>query len=339
MWVVVIVGSLLLVLYSSFTIASISLEASNTDIKVFIAKNNFTRTKLQRRASQCSFLGSSNNTSISKNNVNPIHHQNRNSHIQSTFPIWSRNTSLYLLGALKRDPGDDDGLQKIIQDLQILLKHWPGYTIIIYGDTGTRKYFRKLKDRCVYLVRESYSHTSRTHRLAYARNALWNQTRHMSSLRGEDPSRVFVLMMDIDGINAYGFHWDVLAQVMSETDQWDILSFYRKWYYDVWALRYWRYDVNCMYVQVNGTSIVPAIQDHIQRDVPASGLRYYPVLSAFAGIAFYKLSAGEGCTYIGHNPEDPPEWTEDCEHVSFHKCARERNGARVMMSSRPISPS
>ena len=110
-------------------------------------------------------------------------------------------------------------------------------------------------------------------------------------------------------------------------------------YYDVWALRYWRYDVNSVYERVNELSLVSIIQDHIQRDVPESGLRYFPVLSAFAGLALYKLGAGEGCTYLGHNPADPPERTEDCEHVSFHRCARERNRARIMIFNQSISPS
>ena len=119
----------------------------------------------------------------------------------------------------------------------------------------------------------------------------------------------------------------------------NLLLYFMYRYYDVWALRYWRYDVNSVYERVKESSLVPIVQEHIQRDVPASGLRYFPVLSAFAGMALYKLQAGDGCAYIGHNPDDPPERTEDCEHVAFHKCARERNGARIFMFNEPISPS
>lgn len=258
----------------------------------------------------------------------------------SSYPVWAQNTSLYVLGALKRNQGDEEGLKKVTNDLRALLEHWPSYTVIVYGDSGAREYFRALVDPCVYLIRETFTHPSRTHRLAHARNALWNQTRVMSRLRNEDPSRVFVLMIDLDEINAYGFRFDVLGQVMSETDQWDVLSFYRRWYYDVWALRYEPYNLNSVYTRVNGSaSIVQIIQEDIQRVVPASGLRYFPVLSAFAGLAFYKLRAGDGCAYLGRNPDDPPEMGEDCEHVAFHRCARERNGARIMMFSQPFMPS
>jgi len=201
------------------TVLSTTAE-SNVDLETRQAKKKMTRqAKSLRRASQCNYLGSS-----SLSNQNEV-----NRHFQ--IPVWAQNTSLYILGALKRDPGDEQSLLQVIRDLSTLLRHWPSYTFIVYADTGAREYFRKLGDRCVYIIRESYSHHSRTHRLAYARNALWNQTRYMSALRGEDPARVFVLMMDLDAINAYGFHSDVLAKVMSETDQWDILSFYRKWYW------------------------------------------------------------------------------------------------------------
>lgn len=49
-----------------------------------------------------------------------------------------------------------------------------------------------------------------------------------------------------------------------------------------------------------------------------------PVHSCFGGLAIYKKRFIEGCKYDSEN--------EDCEHVAFKKCMREKNGARIFMN-------
>lgn len=49
-----------------------------------------------------------------------------------------------------------------------------------------------------------------------------------------------------------------------------------------------------------------------------------PVYSCFGGLAIYKKKFIQGCKYDSEK--------EDCEHVHFHKCMKEKNGARMFMN-------
>ena len=49
-----------------------------------------------------------------------------------------------------------------------------------------------------------------------------------------------------------------------------------------------------------------------------------PVNSCFGGMAFYKRKSIEGCRYDSVN--------DDCEHILFHQCLREKNNAIMMMN-------
>lgn len=61
----------------------------------------------------------------------------------------------------------------------------------------------------------------------------------------------------------------------------------------------------------------------IQKIYPA-GTNLVPVHSCFGGLAIYKRSSILGCEYDSID--------EDCEHVSFHKCATAKNHMRMFLN-------
>lgn len=65
--------------------------------------------------------------------------------------------------------------------------------------------------------------------------------------------------------------------------------------------------------------IVPQIQKIYPANHPLT-----PVQSCFGGMAIYKIDFIKGCTY---NSID-----NDCEHVPFHQCIRDKNNARMIMN-------
>lgn len=52
-----------------------------------------------------------------------------------------------------------------------------------------------------------------------------------------------------------------------------------------------------------------------------------PVDSCFGGLAIYRYEALRGCRY-SFRYSQPPHMLE-CEHVLFHQCIREQNGAKL----------
>ncbi len=53
-----------------------------------------------------------------------------------------------------------------------------------------------------------------------------------------------------------------------------------------------------------------------------------PVQSCFGGLAFYRHEKILGCEYNSI--------ADDCEHVEFHKCIREKNHGRIFMNPAQI---
>ena len=151
----------------------------------------------------------------------------------------------------------------------------------------------------------------------------------MIALTGQDPRSVYTVMVDPDDANQYEFKPATLDYVMTHAAQWDAVSFSRQHYYDLWALRAWppvarphQYDL------MEATQLA----QHIKEE----GVSFYPVASAFNGLAIYKHHLTEGCRYYGRNMTGPPEEEEDCEHVGFHRCMIERNGARVRVHNESL---
>jgi hypothetical protein len=136
-------------------------------------------------------------------------------------------------------------------------------------------------------------------------------------------------MMDLDDVMTRPIDKKNFESRMLETKEWDVITFNRQSYYDIWALRYSRYDFN-LQGHIGQDEIKPQIiRKDIERQLKESKGKYYPVYSAFNGLAVYKYNYTIGCKYNGSSLESGSKF--DCEHVAFHKCIIARHGGRIMI--------
>lgn len=149
-------------------------------------------------------------------------------------------------------------------------------------------------------------------RLAHGRNRLVNEVRSQMKLKNEPLNSTFLIMMDLDNVNEDPINANVLKDVLSHNDEWDCLSFNRNWYYDIWALRYPRFDANVWSFGADSKRLVRILMKDIKTQLDEFEHPFYPVTSAFNGFAIYKMDFTDSCEYDG-KPQEP---TGDCEHVS-----------------------
>merc|ERR1719161_2564263 len=88
-----------------------------------------------------------------------------------------------------------------------------------------------------------------------------------------------------------------------------------------------------------GTCFQPEDFPCLAEAIQSSEETFFPVASAFNGLALYRTSAIGNCKYNGHPPLEQPQkaqtFGEDCEHVAFHNCMV-RTGKKFMISSMQI---
>ena len=195
---------------------------------------------------------------------------------------------------------------------------------------------------------ESLHALVRTQKLAAIRNALHEHVVALARARNQRWENVFMIVMDLDDVYAAPIDATVLLHAFALRDRWDALSFNRPGYYDVWALRYARFDFNVFDMAEDRWALVSLVRKDIERQLNASTQPLYPVRSAFNGLAIYRLNTTAGCSYRGEDAVDgadgagagspgrPPNASlrgavDDCEHVAFHRCMAARHGARIMI--------
>jgi hypothetical protein len=257
------------------------------------------------------------------------------------------NSILYVIGAAKEV---SQYLPKVKKNIYAITKLFSTYKVVVYSDSTSFPALQewKKKDDKVHILQENFKHPSRTYRLAHGRNLLVEHI-HSEAKANKQQSieNSYVLMIDFDDVNTPPFNMTTVSGALARSSEWDVVSFNRVYYYDIWALRYDRFNVN---IWNFGT------QSHLLRDVIEADLisllnpaepHLFPVYSAFNGVAFYKLKATTGCTYNGANSEtffagvtmynhSRATIPEECEHVAFHRCLGSKNNARLRIYSGPI---
>eukprot|EP01036_Dinobryon_divergens_P025174 gene25174-33697_t len=201
------------------------------------------------------------------------------------------------------------------------------------------------QDSNVHLIAEDPATLVNRHHkpeiLAVARTISLNSIHSHVRTNGIDPSKAMMVLMDLDERN-FGptmnfFNKSLLVETMNNAHMWDSVSFNREMYYDIWALRYERFDANVWTFSTDSFALVKIARRDFSRILNESrhaGEQYVPVLSAFNGFAIYKLHRTIGCEYSADCVEFRTTCPHgDCEHVSFHKCMRERNNAKILVNT------
>jgi len=249
-------------------------------------------------------------------------------------------------------------LDKVFQNMEKIGTSFDNYHILLFYDTSTDDSLKKLlafrkRNPRVHIVinRKRTLSPFRTHRIAYARNAL------LQIIHKQYNNVPFFIMMDCDDVCSKNVNPSILEKYIIRTD-WDALSFQTSpSYYDIWALSIHPFCFSYNHFPQN-VSYYFKMQSYVTKllgELPPDGL--LPCISAFNGFALYRTAVFLDCRYDGRVRLDlVPKSAlrmhsaavgnaslvfkdyghvkgeyEDCEHRAFHWEAI-RKGAKIRIS-------
>lgn len=196
----------------------------------------------------------------------------------------------------------------------------------------------------------------RTHNLEYIRNTMLEFT--VQNYSHFD----FYIAMDSDDVNKNPIKIDILQKHISNFDKWDILTFNKVDYYDIWALQF---DKIIHHVRCFGTNsgfVVDFVKNLIKSKLnKLNESEYLPVYSAFNGFGIYKMNVIADSNYNGKTQSYFPTERvnkmidyvnenvknkrksielkpnkENCEHIGFHMNIIKKNPTVKIMITRDI---
>ena len=248
-------------------------------------------------------------------------------------------------------------LNKVLQNIEKLGSLFDDYKILIYYDKSNDntlqilKEYQKTNPKLSFYVNKNPVSNFRTHNIALARNFCLN------FVRNNKEQFPFFIMMDFDDVNCKEVNVEVLRSHLKRED-WDALSFNTSQkYYDIWGLSIYPYcfSYNHFENNVKNYNIIQNYVTMLLNKLPSGKLQ--PCISAFNGFAIYKTNKFLNTYYDGRIRKDliPPANMkahmkaansqliykkyvtvdgryEDCEHRACHIQARQKSGARIMIS-------
>ncbi len=252
-------------------------------------------------------------------------------------------------------------IEKVLDNMHLLGKIFDNYEIIIFYDRSSDNTLQKLIElakkntKIKFYVNPNKTTPFRTHNIANGRNFLLNYVKE-----NKDKYNYFI-MMDGDDVNCKNCNPEIIRKYLTRED-WDALSFNTSpKYYDIWGLSIWPYCFSYNHFNNNDhfyNIIQNYIVDKLNKLPPGQLL---PCISSFNGLSIYKTekflnsyydgriridlipkknmlahmkSANSGLVYKKYITSDCRY--EDCEHRAFHIMARQKTGARIMISPEVI---
>jgi len=248
-------------------------------------------------------------------------------------------------------------LNKVFQNIEKIGSLFDDYKILIYYDKSNDntlqilKEYQKTNSKMSFYVNKNPISNFRTYNIALARNFCLN------FVRNNKEQYPFFIMMDFDDVNCKEVNPEVLKNHLKRED-WDALSFNTSpKYYDIWGLSIYPYCFSYNHFE-NNVKNYKIIQNYVTmllNKLPPGKL--LPCISAFNGFSIYKTNKFLNTYYDGRIRKDliPPANMkahmkaansqivykkyvtvdgryEDCEHRAFHIQARQKSGARIMIS-------
>jgi hypothetical protein len=219
-------------------------------------------------------------------------------------------------------------LGRVFKNIARIQEVLPVSQIVVAYDTSTDNTLRKLnqlKSSKRYplklLVNKEPLSKNRIENLTHARNRLLQQI-HSLPVQPK-----YVIIMDMDDVCSQPLDVQVLQNTLTDSDQWDGVSFYNENYYDLFALSigpFQTYNPN-----TTPHAHLQKIHDYLKKKMETSVNNYVTVDSAFNGFAVYKWDMFKKGMYKNVNDE--------CEHKYFHKVAQ-LHGARIVISKKHLFP-
>jgi len=203
------------------------------------------------------------------------------------------------------------------------------------------------------LVNENKRSKYRTHNLEYIRNLMFGLV--LEKYNNYD----YYITIDSDNVCSNPINLDILEKHINNYEKWDIITFNKDDYYDIWALQYDIYIHHCRCFGYNSWPVIDFIKSDITTKL--NNLKeneYFPVYSAFNGFGVYKLKYLKNAKYDGKKqyyfPSEKVEYMinylnkniknkkkeikitdnkENCEHIGFHMSViAENKNIRIMIT-------
>lgn len=249
-------------------------------------------------------------------------------------------------------------LPKIFENLDRLGNEFKRFNVIFVYDNCTdnseillEEYKKNSKFNVIIINLENKS-VLRTIRIAKARNAclkvIYNELKDID----------FHIMIDADNVNQDKWTIDVIKKYLNQ-DTWDILTFNRNHYYDIWALSFNYYKHHCWGFFNNNLKVIDCMQqDIIQELNKLKDNELFNCYSAFCGIGIYRTNKLHNIFYDGFYPNLKllisdvdrnitvqylqyklqtrialnDNCAESCEHLFYNIMALKKNNARVRIA-------
>jgi hypothetical protein len=189
----------------------------------------------------------------------------------------------------------------------------------------------------------------RTVRIAKARNEC------LSIVYNEISDVDYHIMIDCDNVNYLPWNINLLYYYLHQNKDWDVISFNRPNFYDIWALLFDNYKHHCHGFGKHNEDVINRMTIDILANLNRSK-DTVDVLSAFNGFCMYKTKKVEGCRYDGLyinakklTTEEEKQTTvahlkkynlhvtinddcvECCEHIYYHLSAIKK-GCKIKLS-------
>jgi hypothetical protein len=240
-------------------------------------------------------------------------------------------------------------LPKVFENIDRLRTLFKEFFLIVAYDNcldGSEHLLKQYQSRSyfpVYLLKSENTSPHRTVRIANARN------RCLDKLDELDVPIHF--MIDADDVNIMPWNLTLLRYYVSRQD-WDVLSFNRKDYYDIWALMYPPFQHHCWGFRNRSRDVVAYIKKDITSKLENCD-ELFPCQSAFNGFAIYRTHVFKHARYNGEyihlkqwitdeerkhtldalspigSIEIDETFVQSCEHLYYHLSAP---NARIYIS-------
>lgn len=254
------------------------------------------------------------------------------------------NSTLYI-ASCSRGYGLANHLPALLANIDVLASFWTDWRLCIYVDEDAAEVILSMNHTNIDIIYQAHvlpNGKYRTERISAGRNACLHHVRSLVEKSHHTLENSYFAVMDMDDVNVSPFRADVISGGLQNLEEWDVLTFNREPYYDFWAARYAGYDKN-IFQDAGTRAEVGAwkqfgMHKYFGTDVlDVSPLLYFPVYSAFNGIAIYKLNYTQHCTYNWefegwHNEK----YREECEHVPFNKCIIAKHDGKVRIYNKKI---
>lgn len=255
-------------------------------------------------------------------------------------------------------------LLKVLDNMEKIGSLFNDYKIMIYYDKSSdntlqilKQYQLKNPKMLLYINKKPVSRF-RTHNIAIARNVCLNYVRENKEYFP------YFIMMDCDDVNCKEVNIDILNKYLYRND-WDGLSFNTTpKYYDIWGLSIYPFCFSYNHFE-NNVKYYNIIQDFVDKLLKKAQNenKLLECISSFNGFSLYRTSKFLNTYYDGRIRLDlipkanleahknitksklvfkqyfKPDGTvnvdgryEDCEHRAFHIQARQKSGAKIMIS-------